>query len=78
MVIMSVEIVDLVEQEHKIDLSYDSWTAAGFAREQILSILNWMMREAIITYYVVTTEGDEGGRQCIESISLWFIQTAPS
>lgn len=59
MVIMSIEIVDLTLKNHKIELSYDSWAAARVAREQILSILNWMMREAIIIHYMVTMEGDE-------------------
>ena len=59
MVIMSVSIVDLALKDHMIELSYDSWSAARVAREQILPILNWMMREAIIIIYVVNVEGYE-------------------
>lgn len=59
MVIMSIVIVDMACKRHKIDISYDSWSAARSARDHILPILNWMMREAIVFWYVVNVEDYE-------------------
>ena len=54
--IMYIEIRDRDFKIHTMEMLYESFAAARAARDQMLPLLNWMMRETAIMWYRITIE----------------------
>lgn len=56
MAIMKITITDRAGEMHNIDMMYESIAAARAARDQMLPLINWLMRESAILFYRIVIE----------------------
>lgn len=56
MATMNIIVCDSMVETHDIDMSYESIAAARAARDQMLPLINWLMRESAIWWYRIIIE----------------------